>query len=99
MKDPNDHSISSLAISLGASSIERHIGKEDLENNININAYSVDSDSISSWLEELSKNNYGTRVSKDHKYQNKTELESLLSLQRGVFINKEINSGERSEPR
>tara|TARA_B100001989_G_C24550515_1_gene474205 strand:- start:2136 stop:3665 length:1530 start_codon:yes stop_codon:yes gene_type:complete len=97
-EDPKDHSISSLAISLGASSIERHIGKVDLKNNIKINAYSLDSDAISSWLKELSKTIIVLGVPKDDKYNNEAEIESLLSLQRGVFINRSIKSGERIKP-
>ena len=79
---------------MGASSIERHIGKEDLKNNIKINAYSLDSDAISSWLKELSKTIIVLGVPKDDKYNNEAEIESLLSLQRGVFINRSIKSGK-----
>ena len=45
-EDPNDHSISCLALTLGATSIERHVGKEDLESKISINSYSISSNNV-----------------------------------------------------
>lgn len=92
-EDPNDHSISSLAISLGATSIERHIGKEDSNNKINVNAYSIESGLISNWLEELTKTIKILGNSKDYSYKNKIELESLATLQRGVFLKENIKAG------
>ena len=93
-EDPNDHTISSLAISLGATSIERHIGKEDINNKINVNAYSIESGLISNWLKELSRTITILGHSKDYNYKNKIELESLATLQRGVFLSENIKAGE-----
>ena len=94
-EDPYDHSISSLAISLGASALERHIGKADSENNINLNAYSISSENISSWLKSIKHTITALGTSKKQDYINEIELDSLLSLQRGVFISKSVIEGEK----
>lgn len=92
-EDPSDHSISSLAISMGAASIERHIGKEDNSNNINLNAYSIDSNLISNWLKELARTVIILGEDKNYSYKNQVELDSLATLQRGVFLKEDIKAG------
>lgn len=94
-EDPNNHLVSSLAITLGAEAIERHIGKEDLDNGININKYSVDSSSIENWLKTLLVTKDCLGKTKDYSYKNKVELDSLLTLQRGVFLKKDITKGSK----
>ncbi len=94
-EDPDNHLVSSLAITLGAEAIERHIGKEDLINGININKYSINSSSINDWLEALLETKICLGHSKDYKYKNNVELDSLETLQRGVFVKKDISKGSK----
>ena len=92
-EDPHNHVISSLALTLGATAIERHIGKEDLGNNINLNNYSIDSNSIKNWLNALKTTLICIGSSKNYYYKNDIEQKSLVSLQRGVFLSNDIKKG------
>ncbi|ABB50400.1 N-acetylneuraminate synthase [Prochlorococcus marinus str. MIT 9312] len=94
-EDPDNHSISSLAIALGAVSIERHIGKEDTEKDININTYSVSSSSIYKWLKVLDETLTSLGKAKDYSYKNQVEYKSLKTLQRGVFLKNEVKIGDK----
>ena len=42
-ENPSNHNVSMIALSLGASVLERHIGKSDIDKNIEINKYSLES--------------------------------------------------------
>ena len=97
-ENPHNHHISSLALALGATSLERHIGKEDKEKNINLNAYSVGSENIKEWLSELKNTIISLGNSKDYNYFNETENESLQSLQRGAFAINPISAGNVVKP-
>ncbi|MCR8538803.1 MAG: N-acetylneuraminate synthase family protein [Prochlorococcus marinus CUG1439] len=93
-EDPHNHNISSLAIALGAISLERHVGKVNEEKNIKINAYSVDSKEISNWLESLKQTIDSLGSLKTDNYYCENEASALESLQRGVFTRKKIRKGE-----
>ena len=95
-ENPNDHAISSMAIALGAIALERHIAKENEENGIKINAYSVNSSEISSWLKSLKNTIDALGEPKTDSYICEEEYLSLKSLQRGVFTSKNIKKGEFS---
>lgn len=94
-ENPNDHSISSMAIALGAVALERHVGKENNDNGIKINAYSVNSSEISFWLKSLKNTIDALGKPKTDSYICDEEDISLKSLQRGVFTSKNIKKGER----
>ena len=97
-EDPSNHFISSLAVSLGATSLERHIGKEDIENDIKLNAYSIDSKFIGNWLEQIKNTIICLGSPKTLNYFNQTEIESLKKLQRGVVLTKKVNAGSIVNP-
>ena len=65
-EDPDNHRVSSLALALGATSLERHIGKEDKDNSIQLNSYSIGSENIRHWLLELKNTIISLGVSKDY---------------------------------
>jgi len=98
-EDPSDHFISSLAVSLGAVSLERHIGKEDKEKNIKLNTYSIDSKFIGKWLEQIKNTIICLGTPKSHNYFNQTEIDSLKTLQRGVVLNKKVYAGSIINPK
>tara|TARA_B100000941_G_C28382440_1_gene488165 strand:- start:12 stop:893 length:882 start_codon:yes stop_codon:yes gene_type:complete len=82
-----------MAVTLGAISLERHIGKPDLNNDISLNKYSIDSEFISDWLVMIKHTLISLGTSKRSDYRNSTEIESLLTLQRGVFLNDNFKKG------
>ncbi len=92
-ESPSDHFISSMAVTLGAISLERHIGKPDSNNDIYLNKYSVDSEFISDWLKMIKHTLISLGTSKRSDYRNSSEIDSLLTLQRGVFLNDDFEKG------
>tara|TARA_B100000401_G_C52723186_1_gene679685 strand:+ start:47 stop:1066 length:1020 start_codon:yes stop_codon:yes gene_type:complete len=90
---PSDHLTSSIAVTLGAMSLERHIGKPDPNNNIELNKYSINSGFISDWLGIIKDTLISLGTSKKSDYRNPIEIDSLLTLQRGVFLDHDFVKG------
>ena len=80
-EDPDDLLPGAMALTLGATLFERHVGKQT--DNVKLNAYSSTKDQIKSWLSQLAsaKEILGTGRSEPLA----AEMDSLLTLKRGVF--------------
>lgn len=91
-EDPDETFCISIAKALGATIFERHVGKEDLEKDYKLNAYSSNQKQLSSWIKA-----YRTTCEmigeKDRQSPIKDEIDSLEDLRRGVYVgqNKETN--------
>ena len=91
-EDPSDGSILPLAISMGASIFEKHVGYPTEK--YSLNAYSSSPDEVSDWLHNAKTTYERCGDEKNIFYKNKKELDSLVSLQRGLFLKKKKNAGD-----
>lgn len=92
-EDPNDHTVPMLAIAKGAMILERHVGLPTEE--IKLNAYSMNPEQADKWVESIELARSICSVKKeDTKYISQDELDSLTSLQRGVFVTRDVKAGE-----
>lgn len=91
-EDPGDSSILPLAISMGASIFEKHVGYPTEK--YSLNAYSSSPEEVDEWLENAKKTYERCGDEKNVFYKNNNELNSLISLQRGIFLNKRKKIGE-----
>ena len=91
-ENPNDTKIIPLAISMGANIFEKHVGLET--NKYKLNKYSASPSQIKDWLENA-KDTYEKCGSEKKIFEkNRSEIKSLNSLKRGVFIKKNVNKGK-----
>jgi N-acetylneuraminate synthase len=88
-EDPNNIAVGSLACALGAKIFERHVGVET--DDIKLNAYSMNPIQTENWVKSVieSIKALGT----DKKF-NKSEEDSILSLQRGVYAKCSLKKGQ-----
>lgn len=92
-EDPNDNIVPMLAYAKGAVLFERHVGYPT--ENIRLNAYSMNPEQADKWVASLLKAKEICDLKKeDDKYIGQSELDSLRSLCRGVFVNRDIKIGE-----
>ncbi len=93
-EDPNETLPVAMAIGMGASVFEKHIGVPT--DKYALNNYSANPTQARAWLEAARKayliagSTTGERVE-----PTKTELDSLISLRRGVFVKRPVKKGER----
>ena len=89
-EDPNNTYIAKMAVALGASMFERHVGLETNEHKLN--AYSSDPERVYEWLESIqtARKVLGVpgRVNVDE-----SEIKSLEALARGVFFKRDFKKG------
>ncbi len=89
-ESPTNNEPAKLAIAMGAKILERHVGIET--EFIKLNKYSMNPVQVEEWLKstETAKEICG---SPNDKKITQSEMDSLLSLKRGVYLNKSINKG------
>ncbi len=89
-EDPNEAMAMQLAVAKGAQLFEKHIGKPTEV--IKLNAYSANMEQVSNWISQIkhAKKYLGKNVL-DYP---EDEIESLRSLERGVYLKKDIKKGE-----
>lgn len=89
-EDPDDLDAVKIAVSKGATILERHVGVPT--ETIKLNKYSLNPEQADAWVLSAitAKEICG---SNDEKLNNQTETESLLSLARGVFAARNIKKG------
>ncbi len=93
-EDPDNTDVAMLATALGAEIFERHVGVPT--DTITLNNYSMNPEQVDKWISA-----YKTAqviLGQNMKAVTNTEAESLLSLKRGVFVNKAIKKGETVKP-
>lgn len=88
-EDPNNIDAIKIAVSLGATIYEKHVGKTT--DKINLNKYSATYDQLDKWI-----NSYlVTKISiGNNRIIEKDEKIDLNKLYRGVYINKNIKAGD-----
>lgn len=92
-ENPDDNTVPMLAVAKGASILERHVGLPT--ETIKLNAYSMNPDQTDKWVEAalLAKTMCRMKKGKE-KYISQDELDSLHSLERGVYACRPIKAGE-----
>jgi len=90
-EDPEDTITVQLATAKGATLFERHVGLST--STVQLNRYSSEPDQVAKWLEAYQ--SAKTRMGSERRGPASIEeTESLRSLARGVFANRDINKGE-----
>jgi N-acetylneuraminate synthase len=89
---PENTEVGVAAIAKGAKLLERHVGVPT--ETIKLNGYSMNPDEMSQWIDatERARAICGTDQTK---HVSQAEIDSLLSLQRGVFAKKPIKQGQQ----
>lgn len=92
-EDPDDNTVTMLAIAKGAKILERHVGLPT--QTIKLNAYSMNPSQAEKWVEAALKAKVICTTKKQNdKYVSQAEIDSLNSLMRGVYCKRDINEGE-----
>ncbi len=92
-EDPNDNVVPMMAIAKGAKILERHVGLPT--ETIKLNAYSMNPEQASKWVESaLLAKTMCTLKKPGAKYISQAELDSLHSLERGVWAKHPIKAGD-----
>lgn len=89
---PNDLSTVQIAIGSGAKFFERHIGIST--NKIKLNSYSMNLKQTTSWIKTIN-NSFTILGNGKNKKITYVEKNSIMDLQRGVFLNKNILKGKK----
>lgn len=89
-EDPDNYDVIKVAASCGAMIFERHVGVET--DTIKLNKYSMNPNQVREWIKSF--NVTQEILGEESKVVSDQESESLLSLKRGVFVNKNINKGD-----
>lgn len=93
-EDPDDNIVPMLSVAKGATLYERHVGLPT--DTIKLNAYSMNPEQAAKWVEAIENAKSICSIKKENdKYISQDELDSLLSLSRGVFAKKEIKKGDK----
>ena len=90
-EDPNDITPVQIAVAKGARMFERHVGLKT--ENIKLNAYSSTPAQVDKWIESQKKSQIlcGKRLRQPSPI---AEVESIKTLQRGIFAKDEIKAGQ-----
>lgn len=92
-EDPDDNTVTMLAVAKGAKILERHVGLPTEK--ITLNAYSMNPTQAGKWVEAALKAKVICTTKKNNdKYISQAEIDSLNSLMRGVYCKKDIKTGE-----
>ena len=90
-EDPDDTNIVPLAIAMGATIFEKHVGLPTEK--YSLNKYSASPEQFERWLETASESYKICGDSKLIFKKNKEEIQSLNPLKRGIYIKKDISKG------
>jgi N-acetylneuraminate synthase len=92
-ENPNDNIVPMIAVAKGAKILERHIGLPT--NEITLNAYSMNPEQADSWVKAaIDARNICETKRENDKYVSQEEIDSLLSLMRGVYLRKSVKKGD-----
>ena len=84
-----------FSLTAGAKIFEKHIALENLNKDYSVNKYSCTPSQFKLWLQNLV---FAESVNGSIKNRNKTiniEKEALRDLKRGVFVSKDVKTGEK----
>lgn len=92
-ESPEDALIPAMAIAKGAQIMERHVGLPT--DTISLNAYSMNPEQAAKWVGTIVHSRKICALYENKKkYVSQDEVESLLSLSRGVFVKHSIRKGD-----
>ena len=92
-EDPGDNTVPMLAAAKGVKLFERHVGLP--AEGIKLNAYSMDPAQASAWVGAVQQAwDICALKGRGEKYISQEELDSLRSLERGVWAKKDIKEGD-----
>lgn len=92
-EDPDDNTVPMLAVAKGARILERHVGLPT--ETITLNSYSMNPEQADRWVQAaVNAKSMCTTKKENDKYVSQEEIDSLNSLMRGVYLNKNIKAGE-----
>jgi sialic acid synthase SpsE/mannose-6-phosphate isomerase-like protein (cupin superfamily) len=91
-ENPSNTDIIKMAIAKGAQIFEKHVGVPTEK--YALNAYSINPDQARAWLESARYAKIVCGVGDKRLPSNESEIASLRSLRRGVFVNRDVNAGE-----
>lgn len=94
-EDPNNCEAVQLAIGMGASIFEKHVGVA--AESISLNAYSANPQQVKKWLESAARA-YCMCQSRANDADAERESKDLRSLQRGVFVRRDLPAGAKLQP-
>ena len=94
-ENPSNYLAAPIALSKGATILERHVGHEDDEHNLN--AYSSSRENLESWFQSISQaiSMFGSQDIQQS--QNPEEVKALSGLRRYTFASRDIKTGETLE--
>ncbi|MFN8528537.1 MAG: N-acetylneuraminate synthase family protein [Anaerolineae bacterium] len=90
-EDPNDTTPGSIAAALGAEILERHVAIATEKHSVN--AYSMTPEQTDRWVSTVTRTREALMVG-ESKAVTQEEVDSLLSLQRGVYARRPIRKGD-----
>lgn len=92
-EDPNNFIAAGLALSMGATTFEKHVAIKTEK--YGVNDYSATPDQLKNWLKSIL-DSYSMMGMKDQRANVPAdEISSLKGLQRGMFLNKNIKKGHK----
>jgi len=92
-ENPDDNIVPMLAVAKGAKILERHVGLPTKE--ITLNSYSMNPEQADRWVKaSLDARNICETKRENDKYVSQEEIDSLLSLMRGVYLRRDIKKGD-----
>jgi sialic acid synthase SpsE/quercetin dioxygenase-like cupin family protein len=92
---PDNTEVAVAAIAKGARLLERHVGVPT--DTIKLNGYSMNPEEMEQWILAAERSRAICGVDQS-KHVSQDEVDSLLSLQRGVFAQKPLRKGQTVEP-
>lgn len=90
-ENPDDTTVVAMAVAKGARMFERHVGAET--DSVQLNKYSSRNDQVDAWVESY-KRAVVMCGPNEKGIPPEVEIESLNSLQRGVFLKSRVTEGE-----
>lgn len=90
-ESPGNTAIAQVAVAVGAQMLERHVGI--VTDAITLNAYSMTPEEVGIWIDAAQRARVILGREGDKKVE-QAEVDSLLSLQRGVFVKDAVKTGE-----
>jgi sialic acid synthase SpsE/mannose-6-phosphate isomerase-like protein (cupin superfamily) len=91
-ENPDNYDVIKIAIAKGAEIFEKHVGLSTEK--YSLNAYSASPEQVRKWLQAAKKSQILCGVGDKRLPPNQSEIDSLLSLRRGIYAKREISSGE-----
>ena len=93
---PDNLRVVGAAVAMGAKMLERHVGVPT--DTITLNKYSMNPSEVEKWVEEIVATRELCGIAGADKRVSEPEVASLRSLQRGVYVNKDIDAGAPLTP-